>query len=176
LRFRADKIAPETDCCVASSFLLTAAFLAGVGWICLGIDVWSEFVYGIYDAFAWNDGGFPYFVIGLFCLLLLLGTSLVGFMVIPAAFFLQGMAFSVSAALRLGARSDLRGFVFDVFLPYVLLLSAALWIGSEAFNRSRSLCQMSLADGSCWHPVSGRSILKAAVLITLSVLANRSSI
>ena len=104
-------------------------------------------------------------------LLFFLGSSVIGFLVVPAAFFLRGMWLSSFVASLLGEGLPLRKILLFPVVPACFSIGALFVLGSQAFDSSRSAYDAASRRDFLWRPVSFDAALYAAALSVLSAAA-----
>lgn len=116
---------------------------------------------------------FLFFQWRLYALFFLLGSSLIGFYVIPIAFLFRGLSMAVffSASCR----------AFDIFsLPFlrlgfsfVLSTCSLLFVGFHAYDSSRSIYDAVSVPGESWFPIPLQAFVSSVLLSLLSTAVYR---
>ena len=101
-------------------------------------------------------------------LLFFLGSSVIGFLVIPAAFLLRGLLFTQSVSLLLTDGFTAGRILMVLALPSLLSLSGLFLLGGQAFDSSRSVYSAAFDSTSFWRPMAFAHTSGAVALCVLS--------
>ena len=155
-------------------FVLASFFLLGVAFAVYGdpsLIVFRDF--RSLSGFPGESGDF----LALFRwvgLLFFLGSSVVGFFVVPFVFFLRGFGLALFATSMFGNRSLLFPRLLFLAVPAWLSLLGLFLLGSLTFGSSRSVYDASRDRNSVWLPVSLDTALLSLLFLLLSVFIYRA--